>query len=83
MTEIVSSVDFDETEYKQVYDPNSSAEAVDGSAAEGNCRGRIDLIMDVASGKVPMTPRQRRTSLQGVYHVVLDHAAGRCSCLAE
>ncbi len=32
LTEIVASVDFDETEYKQVYDPNSSLEALHGSS---------------------------------------------------
>ena len=55
LTEIVSSVDFDETEYKEVYDPNSSLKLSMGLPPKETARGRIDLIMDVASGKVPMT----------------------------
>ena len=55
LTEIVASVDFDESEYKQVYDPNSSLKLSMGLPPIETAQGRIDLIMDVASGKVPMT----------------------------
>jgi ABC-type sugar transport system substrate-binding protein len=55
LTEIVCSVDFDESEYKLVYDPNSSLKLSMGLPPIETGRGRIDLIMDVASGKVPMT----------------------------
>ena len=34
LTEIVASVDFDEVEMKQVYDPEQLAEALDGPAAD-------------------------------------------------
>jgi ABC-type sugar transport system substrate-binding protein len=54
LTEIVASVDFDEVEYKQVYDPNSSLKMSMGLPPLETGRGRIDLIMDIASGKVPM-----------------------------
>jgi ABC-type sugar transport system substrate-binding protein len=54
LTEIVASVDFDESEYKQVYDPNSSLKFSMGLPPIETGRGRIDLIMDVAAGKVPM-----------------------------
>ena len=52
LTEIVASVDFDETEYKQVYDPNSSLKLSMGLPPVETAQGRIDLIMDVATGKV-------------------------------
>jgi ABC-type sugar transport system substrate-binding protein len=55
LTEIVASVDFDESEYKMVYDPNSSLKLSMGLPPLETGRGRIDLIMDVAAGKVPMT----------------------------
>ncbi len=48
-------MDFDESEYKLVYDPNSSLKLSMGLPPIETGRGRIDLIMDVASGKVPMT----------------------------
>jgi ABC-type sugar transport system substrate-binding protein len=54
-TEIVASVDFDEVEMKQVYDPNSSLKLSMGLSPKETARGRIDLIMDVASGKVAPT----------------------------
>jgi hypothetical protein len=55
LTEIVASVDFDEVELKQVYDPNSSLKFSMGLSPKETARGRIDLIMDVASGKVAPT----------------------------
>ncbi len=51
-TEIVASVDFDEVEFNQVYDPNSSLKLSMGLPPVETARGRIDLIMDIASGKV-------------------------------
>ncbi len=55
LTEIVASVDFDEVEYKGVYDPNSSLKLSMGLPPAETGRGRIDLIMDIAAGKVDMT----------------------------
>jgi hypothetical protein len=55
LTEIVASVDFDEVELKEVYDPNSSLKFSMGLSPKETARGRIDLIMDVASGKVKPT----------------------------
>jgi len=52
LTEIVASVDFDEVEMKEVYDPNSSLKLSMGLPPVETARGRIDLIMNVASGKV-------------------------------
>jgi ABC-type sugar transport system substrate-binding protein len=55
LTEIVASVDFDEVEMKLVYDPNSSLKLSMGLPPVETARGRIDLIFDIAAGKVPMT----------------------------
>jgi ABC-type sugar transport system substrate-binding protein len=55
LTEIVASVDFDEVEMKSVYDPNSSLKLSMGLPPIETARGRIDLIMDIASGKVSPT----------------------------
>src|SRR5512140_340405 len=52
LTEIVSSVDFDEVEMKEVYDPNSSLKLSMGLPPVETARGRIDLIMDISAGKV-------------------------------
>jgi ABC-type sugar transport system substrate-binding protein len=54
-TEIVASVDFNEVEYNQIYDPNSSLKLSMGLPPVETARGRIDLIMDVASGDVART----------------------------
>ena len=54
-TEIVASVDFDEVEFNQVYDPNSSLKLSMGLPPVETSRGRIDLIMDVANGDVAPT----------------------------
>ncbi len=55
LTEIVASVDFDETEYKQVFDPNSSLKMSMGLPPVETGQGRIDLIMDIANCKVDPT----------------------------
>jgi hypothetical protein len=54
-TEIVASVDFNEVEFNQIYDPNSSLKLSMGLPPVETARGRIDLIMDIASGKVAPT----------------------------
>jgi ABC-type sugar transport system substrate-binding protein len=51
LTEIVASVDFDEVEMKQVYDPASSLKLSMGLPPVETAQGRIDLIMDIANGK--------------------------------
>ena len=84
LTEIVASVDFDEVEMKQVYDPNSSLKLSMGLPPIETADGRIDLIMDVASGKVPSSFAARPgVLLQGLQHLLLDDAARGCSDLAE
>jgi ABC-type sugar transport system substrate-binding protein len=52
VTEIVASVDFDTVEFDLIYDPNSSLKVSMGLPPVETARGRVDLIMDVVSGKV-------------------------------
>jgi ABC-type sugar transport system substrate-binding protein len=69
LTEIVASVDFDEVEMKQVYDPNSSLKLSMGLPPVETARGRIDLIMDVASGKTAMTSQPAQEFFYKAYNV--------------
>ncbi|NLF11450.1 MAG: substrate-binding domain-containing protein [Anaerolineaceae bacterium] len=69
LTEIVCSVDFDEVEMKSVYDPNSSLKLSMGLPPVETARGRIDLIMDVASGKVPMTSQPAQEFFYKAYNI--------------
>jgi ABC-type sugar transport system substrate-binding protein len=69
LTEIVASVDFDETEYKQVYDPNSSLKLSMGLPPVETAQGRIDLIMDVASGKVAPTSQPAEEYFYKAYNM--------------
>ena len=69
LTEIVASVDFDEVEMKQVYDPNSSLKLSMGLPPVETSHGRIDLIMDVASGKVKPTSQPAEEYFYKAYNV--------------
>ena len=69
LTEIVASVDFDESEYKQVYDPNSSLKLSMGLPPLETGQGRIDLIMDVAAGKIPMTADPASEEFYKAYNI--------------
>jgi len=69
LTEIVCSVDFDEVELKGVYDPNSSLKLSMGLPPKETARGRIDLIMDVKSGKVKMTSQPAQEFFYKTYNV--------------
>jgi ABC-type sugar transport system substrate-binding protein len=69
LTELVASVDFDEVEYKQVYDPNSSLKWSMGLPPMETGRGRIDLIMDVAAGKTPMTSQPANEQFYKAYNI--------------
>jgi hypothetical protein len=62
-------VDFDEVEYKSLYDPNSSLKLSMGLPPLETGRGRIDLIMDVASGKVPMTSQPEKQFFYKAYNI--------------
>ena len=69
LTEIVASVDFDEVEMKEVYDPNSSLKFSMGLPPLETARGRIDLIMDVASGKTPATSQPAQEFFYKAYNI--------------
>ena len=69
LTEIVASVDFDEVEMKQVYDPNSSLKLSMGLPPVETGQGRIDLIMDVASGKEAPTSQPANEHFYKAYNV--------------
>jgi hypothetical protein len=69
LTELVASVDFDEVEYQQVYDPNSSLKFSMGLPPIETGQGRIDLIMDIASGKVDMTSQPAEEFFYKAYNI--------------
>jgi hypothetical protein len=69
LTEIVASVDFDETEYKQVFDPNSSLKMSMGLPPIETGDGRIDLIMDVANCKVSPTSQPAQEYFYKAYNM--------------
>ena len=69
LTEIVASVDFDEVEMKQVYDPNSSLKLSMGLPPMETGRGRIDLIMDVKTGKVAPTSQPAEEFFYKAYNI--------------
>jgi hypothetical protein len=62
-------VDFDEVEMKQVYDPNSSLKLSMGLPPIETGRGRIDLIFDVASGKVAPTSQPAEEFFYKAYNI--------------
>ncbi|MGO9411434.1 MAG: sugar ABC transporter substrate-binding protein [Spirochaetia bacterium] len=69
LTEIVCSVDFDEVEMKSVYDPNSSLKLSMGLPPKETARGRIDLIMDIKSGKVKTTSQPAQEFFYKAYDI--------------
>jgi hypothetical protein len=69
LTEIVAGVDFDATQLKQIYDPTSSLKLSMGLPPIETADGRIDLIMDVASGKVPMTSQPAQEFFYKAYNI--------------
>jgi ABC-type sugar transport system substrate-binding protein len=69
VTEIVASVDFDEVEYKGVYDPNSSLKLSMGLPPKETARGRIDLIMNVKAGKVARTTQPGKEFFYKAYTI--------------
>ena len=84
LTEIVCAVDFDEVQMKEVYDPNSSLKLSMGLPPIETADGRIDLIEDIASGKVPMTSHpEQKFYYKALQHLLLDDAARRCREVAE
>jgi len=69
LTEIVCSVDFDEVEMKEVYDPNCSLKLSMGLPPIETADGRIDLIMDVANGKTSMTSQPAKEFFYKAFNI--------------
>jgi ABC-type sugar transport system substrate-binding protein len=69
LTEIVASVDFDEVEFKQVYDPSSSLKFSMGLPPIETGRGRIDLIMEILDGKVATTHEPPQEFFYKTYNI--------------
>jgi len=69
LTEIVCSVDFDEVEFPSVYDPNSSLKLSMGLPPFETGRGRIDLIMDIKTGKVKPTAQPAVEKFYKTYNI--------------
>ncbi|HET6412308.1 MAG TPA: substrate-binding domain-containing protein [Anaeromyxobacter sp.] len=69
VTEIVASVDFDEVEYKAVYDASSSLKLSMGLPPKETARGRIDLIMDIKAGKVARTSQPAKEFFYKAYTI--------------
>ena len=69
LTEIVASVDFDEVELKEVYDPTSSLKLSMGLPPVETARGRIDLIMDVINGDVALTSQPAQEYFYTTYNI--------------
>lgn len=69
LTEIVASVDFDEVELREVYDPTSSLKLSMGLPPVETARGRIDLIMDVINGDVSGTSQPAQEYFYTTYNI--------------
>ena len=69
LTEIVAGVDFDEVQMKQIYDPTSSLKLSMGLPPVETADGRIDLIMDVANGKVAPTSQPEQEFFYKAYNI--------------
>ena len=69
LTEIVCSVDFDEVQMKEIYDPNNSLKLSMGLPPVETADGRIDLIMDIASGKVKSASHPEEQFFYKAYNI--------------
>lgn len=69
LTEIVCSVDFDEVEYKSVYDPNSSLKLSMGLPPMETGQGRIDILLAIKDGKLPQVSQPAKEMFSKAYNV--------------
>jgi len=67
LTEIVASVDFDEVEMGEVYDPSSSLKLSMGLPPVETARGRIDNLFDIKSGKIAQIEHPASESFAKAY----------------
>ncbi len=68
-TEIVCSVDFDEVEYKEIYDPNSSLKLSMGLPPVETGQGRIDNLFDIKNGKIDQISRPAEEDFKKAYNI--------------
>jgi hypothetical protein len=68
-TEIVCSVDFDEVEYKLVYDPNSSLKLSMGLPPIETGQGRIDNLFAIKNGKIPQVSSVAPEDFKKAYNI--------------
>jgi ABC-type sugar transport system substrate-binding protein len=69
LTEIVCACDFDEVQFKQVYDPNCSLKLSIGLPPIETGQGRIDLMMDVKNGKVKQVTKPAKEYFYKAYTI--------------
>jgi len=69
LTEIVSSVDFDEVEMASVYDPNSSLKLSMGLPPVETARGRIDLLFDIKNKKTAQVSQPAKEFFYKAYTI--------------
>jgi ABC-type sugar transport system substrate-binding protein len=69
LTEIVCSCDFDEVQFKQIYDPNSSLKLSLGLPPIETGQGRIELMMDVKNGLVDQVSQPAKEFFYKAYTI--------------
>lgn len=68
-TEIVCSVDFDEVEFKSVYDPNSSLKLSMGLPPIETGRGRIDNLFAIKNGEIDQISQPAKEDFKKAYKI--------------
>jgi ribose transport system substrate-binding protein len=69
LTEIVASVDFDEVEMGEVYNPNSSLKLSMGLPPVETARTRIDTLMQILAGSMEPTSQPAEESFAKAYNI--------------
>jgi ABC-type sugar transport system substrate-binding protein len=69
LTEIVCACDFDEVQFKQVYDPNCSLKLSLGLPPIETGQGRIELMMDVKNGLVDQVSQPAKEFFYKAYNI--------------
>ncbi len=69
VTEIVASVDFDEVEMKEIYDPNSSLKLSMGLPPKETARARIDNLFAIANGEIDQVADPESLTFAAAYKI--------------
>lgn len=69
LTEIVCSVDFDEVEMAQVYDPNSSLKLSMGLPPVETAQARIDNLFAIRNGEIPQIGETEDETFAKAYNI--------------